>query len=376
MGPKKLTVLYNDGYARGVLGEKSIRGRSEKPALKVWREIWGDIGPRRRKGARRPWEASWDETLPLILEGRGFPEESYHTFSYSPLVGSGDHIEGVLCVAMADTLRVFRERQLAALTALAGALGNAHTKQEVFGAIGRGLANQKDIPFALVYLFDEGISELRLVASSGIGANHPAASPELSADTETGPWPIDVLMAENRAVTVEDLAGHFPDLPTGVWDKPPRQARLVPISRRGQEMPAGVFIAALNPYRQFDSSYEGFLDLAAGQIAASITNAEAYRARQFAWEVLEHIPDSFGMLDRSFRVTYMNPAAVRLSSPRTTWPHIGQVLWDLYPILIGTQLESVIRRAMEERVLGDIEQFFQLDAIETWFRFYVLSPAR
>jgi GAF domain-containing protein len=37
-----------------------------------------------------------------------------------------------------------------------------------------------------------------------------------------------------------------------------------------------VFIAALNPYRQFDSSYEGFVDLIVGQIAASITNANAY----------------------------------------------------------------------------------------------------
>ena len=38
----------------------------------------------------------------------------------------------------------------------------------------------------------------------------------------------------------------------------------------------GVFIAALNPFRQVDSGYTDFLDLVAGQIAASITNAEAY----------------------------------------------------------------------------------------------------
>ena len=33
-------------------------------------------------------EASWDETLGLILERSGFPEETYHTFSYSPLAGA------------------------------------------------------------------------------------------------------------------------------------------------------------------------------------------------------------------------------------------------------------------------------------------------
>ena len=50
----------------------------------------------------------------------------------------------------------------------------------------------------------------------------------------------------------------------------------MPITKTGQGKPAGVFIAALNPYRQLDASYGGFLDLVAGQIAASITNAQAY----------------------------------------------------------------------------------------------------
>ncbi len=366
-GPK-LTVLYNDAYAKGMLGNKHPWALG-RPASEVWREIWNDVGPR-VENVLKTGDASWDETLPLILGSSGYPEESYHTFSYSPLVGSGEQIEGVLCVAMEDTQRVLRERQFAALTALAGALVNANSKQEVLAAIERGLESQKDIPFALVYLLQEGTSELSLVARCGIDAAHPAARPAISADAETGTWPIGDLMASNRAITVENLADRFPDLPTGLWDKPPTQARLIPIFRRGQESLAGVFIAALNPYRQFESSYEGFLDLAAGQIAASITNAEAYRARQFAWEILEHFPDSFAVLDRTYRVTYMNSSAARLVSG-TNLPHIGEVLWDLYPILIGTQLESVIRRAMEDRIPGDFEQYFQIDAIETWFHFYI-----
>jgi signal transduction histidine kinase len=282
-GPK-LTVLYNDAYARVTLGKKHPWALG-KPAPEVWHEIWDDIGPRIER-VLKTGEASWDETLPLILERSGYPEESYHTFSYSPLVGSGGQIQGMLCVVMEDSLRVLGERQLAALTALAGALVNANSKQQVFAAIERGLANQKDIPFALVYLFQEGGPGLSLVARSGIDAAHPAASPEISLHTDTGPWPIDDLMASNRAITVENLTGRFPDLPVGLWDKPPNQARLVPISRTGQDLPAGVFIAALNPYRQLDSSYEGFLDLTAGQIAAGITNAEAYEAEKKRAEVL------------------------------------------------------------------------------------------
>ena len=104
----------------------------------------------------------------------------------------------------------------------------------------------------------------------------------IDAESFSIPWPVDILFSANRALTIDRLGELFPDLPTGVWNKPPSQARLVPMFRRGQEKPAGVFIAALNPYRQFDASYEGFLDLAAGQIAASITNAEAYETEQKA----------------------------------------------------------------------------------------------
>jgi PAS domain S-box-containing protein len=276
-GPK-LTVLYNDAYARVTLGKKHPWALG-KPAPEVWHEIWPDIGPRIER-VMRTGEASWDETLGLILERSGFPEETYHTFSYSPLAGANDEIEGMLCVVMEDTQRVRGERQLASLSTLAGALVDANTRREVFGAIERGLADQKDIPFALVYCFEDGGPNLCLVAQSGIEPGHAAAPKEMDSESAAGPWPVDILFNSNRAMTIDRLGEMFADLPTGVWTKPPEQARLVPMFRRGQEKPVGVFIAALNPYRQFDTNYAGFLDLAAGQISASITNAEAYEAEK------------------------------------------------------------------------------------------------
>ena len=276
-GPQ-LTVLYNDAYARVTLGKKHPWALG-KPASDVWPEIWPDIGPRIER-VMRTGEASWDETLGLILERSGFPEETYHTFSYSPLSGASGEIEGMLCVVMEDTLRVRGERQLGSLSTLAGALVNANTKKEVFAAIDRGLADQKDIPFAMVYCFEEGGPNLCLVAQSGIEAGHPAAPREMDGESVSAPWPVHIVFESNRPITLDQLEDRFPSLPSGIWNKPPRQGRLVAIYRRGQEKPAGVFIAALNPYRQFDSSYAGFLDLAAGQISASITNAEAYEAEK------------------------------------------------------------------------------------------------
>jgi signal transduction histidine kinase len=291
-GPE-LTFLYNDAYARTTLGKKHPWALG-KPANVVWSEIWKDIGPRIER-VLETGEASWDEMLPLILERSGYPEESYHTFSYSPLAGPDGENAGMLCVVMEDTGRVLGERQLASLGTLASTLVDANTRAEVFAAIERGLENQKDIPFALVYLFDENSNRLRLVARCGAEPGHAVACDEIVLGSHNCPWPIDALTS-NTPVTVENLEEMFSGLPMGSWDRPPDSARLVPFSRKGQDTAAGIFIAGVNPYRQLDASYAGYLDLIAGQIAASITNAEAFeeeKTRAEALTELDRVKTSF-----------------------------------------------------------------------------------
>ena len=125
-------------------------------------------------------------------------------------------------------------------------------------------------------------------------------------------------MSTNRGVTVENLSELFPDLPHGCWDRPPARARLVPIARQGQGKPLGVFITALNPYRQFDASREGFLDLITGQIAASISNANAYdQERKRAQELAE--------LDRA-KTTFFSNVSHELRTPLTLI--LGQLVED------------------------------------------------
>jgi signal transduction histidine kinase len=285
-GPE-LTVLYNDSYARTTLGKKHPWALG-RPAGEVWSEIWKDIGPRIER-VMETAEASWDETLFLILERSGYPEETYHTFSYSPLAGEDGRIQGMLCVVMEDTGRVLGERQLASLGTLAATLVNANTKAEVLAAISRGLIDQKDMPFALTYLFEEDGERLRLVARSGIDDDHPVACPEMKVGDAACPWPVERILDSGSAVTIHDLAERFPERPSGPWDRQPSHARMVPITRRGQDSPAGIFIAALNPYRQLDGSYTGFLDLIAGQIASAIANADAYEQEHTRAEALTEL---------------------------------------------------------------------------------------
>jgi signal transduction histidine kinase len=305
-GPE-LTFLYNDSYARTTLGKKHPWALG-KPASEVWSEIWKDIGPRIHR-VMESGEATWDEMLMLILERSGFQEETYHTFSYSPLDGPDGKIVGMLCVVIEDTVRVIGGRQLAALSTLSAELAGAISKQDVFSAIERGLANQKDMPCTLTYLLNEEGTRLHLVARTGVDADHPAAATTIDIEMEPEAWPIRDVLSSDRAIIVENLLEQFPDLPAGCWDRPPFRARLGPIARQGQDEPVGVFITALNPYREFDSFYEEFLDLVAGQIAASITNAQAYEEERTRAE-------SLAALDRA-KTTFFSNVSHELRTPLT-----------------------------------------------------------
>jgi PAS domain S-box-containing protein len=279
-GPE-LTFFYNDAYARMSLGKKHPWALG-RPSSEVWAEIWDDIGPRIRK-VLESGEATFDESLLLFLERSGYREETYHTFSYSPLSGDDGKVSGHLCVVTEETDRVIGERRLRTLRSLASELSTTITEDEVCSSIARSLnENQQDLPFTLTYLFtrdgdkDDHKEDAYLACATGIPENHPAAPQRIRSFALNPAWPIQEVLNRKSAVMVENLMERFDSIPTGFWDRSPSHALLVPITSQGQDVPAGVLIAGLNPYRQMDVNYSGFIDLVAGQIAASIANARAY----------------------------------------------------------------------------------------------------
>ena len=170
-GPN-LRFFCNDAYLPtvGIKRDWVLGSRSDK----VWEEIWPDIGPRIER-VLNTGEATWDEGLLLFLERLGFPEETYHTFSYSPLADDDGRISGMLCVVTEVTERVVGERRLATLSKLAGRLASARAESEVLDAIKEGMdAADKDVPFSLLYLYDDQ-GALRLARASGIESGHPAS---------------------------------------------------------------------------------------------------------------------------------------------------------------------------------------------------------
>lgn len=287
---KDLTFFYNDAY-RPTLGLKHPWALG-MPAQDVWAEIWPDIG-RRIQQVLHTGTATYDEALLLLLKRSGFPEETYHTFSYSPLTDDGGRISGMLCVVTEETERVISERRMALLRELGSALGSTNTQREVLADFERCVgAYGRDLPFTITYLFSsDNQSVAHLSSTTGMPAAHPAAPAIIDANSGHAPWPVSAVLADSPPLTVSNLSEivDASTLPTGAWHIPPQQAVIMPFKQQGQKKPAGFIVAGVNPYRRLDPAYSGFIELLAGQLFAALSNAQAYEAERKRAEALAKI---------------------------------------------------------------------------------------
>ncbi|MEW1873093.1 SpoIIE family protein phosphatase [Streptomyces caelestis] len=283
-GPE-LTFFCNAAYRRDTLGAKYPWALG-RPASEVWAEIWKDIGPR-IDTVMTTGEATWDEGLLLFLERSGYSEESYHTFSYSPLRDDSGTVVGMLCVVSEDTERVIGERRMATLRDLGSDPSVVRTEQEWLAFAHQQLArNRLDLPFTLTYLL-ESDGTARLADATGLTADHPAALETLPPDG-SGTWPVaSPTHGESVLLPLADLPfGGL--LPAGDWQQPPSQALVLPLLRQGGA-PYGFLVAGLNRYRALDDAYRGFLELTAGHLAAGIASARSYEAQQRRAEELAEL---------------------------------------------------------------------------------------
>jgi signal transduction histidine kinase len=300
-----LTFLYNDRYAAETLHAKHPWALGQT-ATEVWREIWPTIGPLVRH-VLATGEATWNSDLLLFLERSGYPEETYHSFSYSPLYDDEGRVAGMLCVVTEETTRVLEERRSGVLRALASSLTSVLEDPGIFGAVTDTLAtDRRSIPFAVVYGLDRERRRARVIARAGIDDDHPGAPAELSLDGN----PLGLLDAAQRTPeprVVELDPGR--SWPPGAWTRPPTQAVVVPLTLGGASKPHAAFVAAVNPHRAIDDAYLGFLRLFVGQISAALTSAHAFDEEKRRAEAL-------AQLDRA-KTTFFSNISHELRTPIT-----------------------------------------------------------
>ena len=102
-----LALIYNDRYAE-LAGTKHPAALG-RPFLDTWEEIRADLEPlvARALGG----ESFSMENLPLRMRRRGYDEDTWFTFSYSPVFGDEGAIEGLCCTCIETTASVLSDRE-------------------------------------------------------------------------------------------------------------------------------------------------------------------------------------------------------------------------------------------------------------------------
>jgi PAS domain S-box-containing protein len=281
-----LINLHNEAY-RSILGGKHPRALGQ-PASVVWREIWRDVGPR-AEATMRGNVGTYDEALLLIMERNGYPEETYYTFSYSPVSNDQGGTGGLICANTDDTQKIVGARQVALLRELGAQTANSLTIERACVRSAQALGtNTRDLPFGLIYLLDSRRSRLDLVGRSGFTESHARPQETVFLDGDD-PWSLAEVVRLNERRLIAPIPESLGPLPTGAWTCPPRAALALPIAGSGEAACSGALVVGLNPFRKLDDDYLGFLALATSQIAAAITTGRGFEEEKKRAEALAEI---------------------------------------------------------------------------------------
>jgi signal transduction histidine kinase/DNA-binding response OmpR family regulator len=348
----QLINLYNDAY-KAIVGGKHPEALGQ-PASVVWREIWDQVAPRVESAISNN-AGTYDEALLLIMERNGYPEETYYTFSYSPVPNDDDVTEGLICANTDDTARIVGQRQLAALSGLAALTADARSPVDACRRFARALDNaDRDLPFSLIYLLDAPNRRAVLVAASGIELDHVAAPAEIGLDDDRL-WPVGEAFRSQKLQFLERLGPRFGKLPGGAWPASPRAAAVVPVAASGATGSSALLVVGLNPFRLFDDVYRDFLNLVSRQLGSCIANAEAYEhERRRAEELAE--------LDRA-KTAFFSNVSHEFRTPLTLMlGPIEDALRAPSPQLAGENLQTTYRSSL--RLLKLVNSLLDFSRIE------------
>ncbi len=283
---KDLIKLYNDPY-KEIVGGKHPWALGT-PASVVWKDIWKDIQPMLEQVMERD-EGTYVEAQLLIMERNGYPEETYYTFSYTPIPGDEGGTAGMICANTDDTDRIISERQLRTLTQLGKQLSNCHSNEEI---IENTIETLKENPFDFPFALYRTISNNKAVL---------AASTELHESWDLVPKEIDLNDQYQVAATIrealstgemkvfEGVITKIGHMPKGSWEISPDKVIVLPLIKSGFNNPFGVLVIGLNPYRILDEKYLSFFQLVSDQVTNSFADVHVLREERRRAEALAEI---------------------------------------------------------------------------------------
>ncbi|HEV2271364.1 MAG TPA: ATP-binding protein [Steroidobacteraceae bacterium] len=296
LGPE-LIYLYNDAFIP--LGGPDRHPSSiGQPVRLVWKEIWEPYLEARFNETLSTGLPTGEMDLLMPLMRSSYLEETYMRFSFAAVRDDRGIPSGILCTATENTELVVTRRQTDCLRRLATGCTAANSPEEVCRLAAALLEDQeRDLPFALLYLHRRGTNQVEIAASAGLSFLPPDVPQVVASGSAEDPWRLADVAYRGGSSLIEDVSLLIgPALRRR--DLVPQQAIALPFSSGSADAPAGILVAGLNPMRPLAESSE-FHRFLATHLEKAVGSA---RMKQLAEERAIEI----AALDRAKTVFFSN----------------------------------------------------------------------
>ncbi|MFD2247166.1 ATP-binding protein [Pontibacter ruber] len=283
-------MFHNDAYLPA-LGNKHPKALGASARI-MWAEIWDQLG-KVAEGIMQDANPFYAENLLVLMDRKGFIEETYWTFSYSPAFNDAGQVEGIFCACFEVTNTLLSQRRLKTLKDISDATAQVHQLEEACQSMCEIIdANQSDIPFSMIYLLNATGSEARLVGMAG--DVRPEVAPVLinMNDLEgQDNCPLAKVFQTKKMILIDQQMRNNA-LQEGLTNT--NQVAIHPVFRPGLDQVIGFFISGISPRLEYNSDYQNFHRLLIGHIATSITSLQAreelIHQQQFLQDVFQQAP--------------------------------------------------------------------------------------
>ena len=206
-GPEH-TQIYNDGYWP-ICGAKHPHSMGQD-FRQCWASAWPAVGPAFERALAG--ETSFLEDQRMYLDRNGYLEETFFTFSFSPIRDESGAVSGLFHPVTETISNMLGQRRTRALRDLAARTGKAQSMHEALTVAAQTLgAYELDLLFILLYEPEATGPHARLVGSAGL-----AGSPEQVELDAACPWPLAEVLHTGWRCNLRTWTGAWDHSPAGL----------------------------------------------------------------------------------------------------------------------------------------------------------------
>jgi signal transduction histidine kinase/CheY-like chemotaxis protein/PAS domain-containing protein len=364
-------MLYNEAYAAEVAGNKHpfLMGTGFSGPFA---ELWDSVGPTFAECARTGISVRKDNDY-LPINRRNLLEETYFSWSFTPLYGGTKRILGFYNAPFDTTKKVISHRRIQTINKMGELMAQAQNKKQFWKAIVDGLQdNFRDVPFALLYSVGDSedadhssvsssscstisLKSCHLEGSIGVPSGHAAAPLQLdlkrSREGFVPSFREAMRMREPTVLHTRD--GTLPEaLLEGIqwrgFGDACQEAIIFPVRPTNGDAVMAFLVLGVNPRRPFDDEYKAFITmlnrhLATGLASVILYEDEVRRSRDAAEAAAlekEHLTQQLDLqASRLRRMTELSPLGMFLVSPEGVLREANDKFYDMTNHTRETQYE-------------------------------------